>query len=62
MLVTTGWGYLDNSNINEALKHAREGLMSLGDMGQGLLCTKPALEVLRRDESNLSTICPLLRG
>ena len=60
MLVTTGWGYLDNSNINEAWKHAREGLMSLGDMARDY-GIKLALEVLRRDESNLVYNLPTLK-
>lgn len=52
MLVTTGWGYLDDSNIDEAWKYAVEGLNSLGNMAKhyGM---KLVLEVLRRDESNL---------
>lgn len=60
MLVTTGWGYLDNSNINEAWKYAREGLMSLGDMARDY-GIKLALEVLRRDESNLVYNLPTLK-
>ena len=60
MLVTTGWGYLDISNINEAWKHAREGLMSLGDMARDY-GIKLALEVLRRDESNLVYNLPTLK-
>lgn len=52
MLVTTGWGYMDDSNKEEAWKYAREGLMSLGDMAADYHMTL-ALEVLRRDESNL---------
>lgn len=52
MLVTTGWGYLDDSDRDEAWKYALEGLSSLGDMAEhyGM---KLVLEVLRRDESNL---------
>lgn len=60
MLVTTGWGYLDDSNIDEAWKYAREGLMSLGDMA-GDYGMRLALEVLRRDESNLVYNLPTLK-
>lgn len=52
MLVTTGWGYMDDSDREDAWKYAREGLLSLADMAAdyGMML---ALEVLRRDESNL---------
>ena len=52
MLVTSGWGYFDGSNRDEAWKYAEEGLYDLAECaachGIGL-----ALEVLRKDESNL---------
>ena len=52
MLVTSGWGYFDGSNRDEAWKYAEEGLYDLAECaachGLGL-----ALEVLRKDESNL---------
>ena len=52
MLVTTGWGYFDNSNQEEAWKWAREGIYDLAELAHahGL---QLALEVLRHDESNL---------
>lgn len=59
MLVTTGWGYFDNSNREEAWKHAREGIYDLAELGvhHGV---KIALEVLRTDESNLVNNLPSL--
>lgn len=52
MLVTTGWGYMDDSDREDAWNYAREGLLSLAEMAAdyGMML---ALEVLRRDESNL---------
>lgn len=60
MLVTTGWGYFDGSNREEAWKWAREGIHELADLAQfhGL---KLALEVLRHDESNLVYNLPTLK-
>ena len=60
MLVTTGWGYFDGSNREEAWKWAREGIFELAQLAQfhGL---KLALEVLRNDESNLVYNLPTLR-
>ena len=60
MLVTTGWGYLDDSNREEAWKYAKDGLMALGDMAGDYGMTL-ALEVLRRDESNLVYNLPTLK-
>ncbi len=52
LLVTSGWGYFDNSNREEAWKYAAEGIYNLAECGvrHGI---KIALEVLRKDESNL---------
>lgn len=60
MLVTTGWGYLDDSNKEDAWNYAREGLMALGAMAEDYGMTL-ALEVLRRDESNLVYNLPALK-
>lgn len=59
MLVTTGWGYFDDSNKEEAWEHAREGIYDLCELGleHGV---KIALEVLRTDESNLVNNLPSL--
>lgn len=59
MLVTSGWGYFDGSNQEDAWKYAREGLYDLAECAKqhGL---KLALEVLRKDESNLVNDLPSL--
>ena len=59
MLVTTGWGYFDDSNREEAWKHAREGIFDLAELGQAH-GVQIALEVLRTDESNLVNNLPSL--
>ena len=59
MLVTTGTGFFDESNREEAWKWAREGLVRLTEMAQDYDLTL-ALEVLRRDESNLVYNLPTL--
>lgn len=60
LLVTSGTGYFDDCDREEAWKHAVENLYGLGEMaehyGIGL-----ALEVLRRDESNLVYNLPTLQ-
>lgn len=52
VLVTSGTGYFDGSDLENAWEYAAENLSALGEMAEdyGL---KLALEVLRRDESNL---------
>lgn len=52
MLVTSGWGYFDSSNREQAWKYAAEGIYDLAECGanHGI---RIALEVLRKDESNL---------
>lgn len=52
MLVTSGWGYFDGSNQKDAWKYAAEGLFDLAECGTHHNI-KIALEVLRKDESNL---------
>ena len=59
MLVTTGFGYFDESDREEAWKWAREGLYDLAELAQVHGITL-ALEVLRRDESNLVYNLPTL--
>ncbi|MDO5425295.1 MAG: sugar phosphate isomerase/epimerase family protein [Eubacteriales bacterium] len=59
MLVTTGFGYFDGSDREEAWKWAREGLFDLAELAQAHGVTL-ALEVLRRDESNLVYNLPTL--
>lgn len=60
VLVTSGWGYFDQSNRTEAWKYAAEGLFDLAECGahHGI---KIALEVLRKDESNLVHDLPSLK-
>lgn len=60
MLVTSGWGYFDNSNREDAWKWARDGIYDLAECGarHGV---KLALEVLRKDESNLVHDLPSLK-
>jgi protein FrlC len=60
MLVTTGWGYFDGSNREEAWKWAREGIFDLAELAHahGIML---ALEVLRHDESNLVYDLPTLK-
>lgn len=52
VLVTSGTGYFDGSDQEEAWKRSAENLAGLGDMAEHYGITL-ALEVLRRDESNL---------
>ena len=52
MLVTSGWGYCDGSNREDAWKWASEGLYDLAELAS-VHGIKLALEVLRSDESNL---------
>ena len=52
MLVTSGWGYFDGSNREEAWKWAAEGIFDLAELAK-INGMKLALEVLRLDESNL---------
>lgn len=59
VLVTSGTGYFDGSNREEAWKWAAEGLWSLGEMAADYGVTL-ALEVLRKDESNLVNDLPSL--
>ncbi|MBQ1492237.1 MAG: sugar phosphate isomerase/epimerase, partial [Blautia sp.] len=59
MLITSGWGYFDNSNHDEAWKWAREGIYDLAELAK-VHGIKLALEVLRRDESNLVYNLPTL--
>lgn len=60
MLVTSGWGYFDGSNHDEAWKYAREGIFDLAELAKqhGMML---ALEVLRHDESNLVYNLPTLK-
>ena len=59
VLVTSGTGYFDGSNREEAWKWAGEGLYALGEMAADYGITL-ALEVLRTDESNLVHDLPSL--
>lgn len=52
VLVTSGTGYFDGSNREDAWKWAAEGLYGLGEMAADYGVTL-ALEVLRKAESNL---------
>lgn len=60
VLVTTGYGYFDESNHEEAWKWAREGIYDLAELAKTHGITL-ALEVLRRDESNLVYNLPTLK-
>lgn len=60
MLVTTGYGYFDESNHEEAWKWARDGIYNLAELAKVHGITL-ALEVLRRDESNLVYDLPTLK-
>lgn len=60
VLVTSGTGYFDGSDEEEAWKHAAENLYGLGEMAAHYGVTL-ALEVLRRDESNLVYNLPTLK-
>lgn len=60
VLVTSGTGYFDGSDEEEAWKHAAENLYGLGEMAAHYGVTL-ALEVLRRDESNLVYNLPALK-
>ena len=59
VLVTSGTGYFDDSNREEAWKWAAEGIEHLAEMAGDYGITL-ALEVLRRDESNLVYDLPSL--
>ena len=59
VLVTTGTGYFDGSDEKEAWNHAAENLYGLGELASHYGVTL-ALEVLRRDESNLVYDLPTL--
>ena len=60
MLVTSGWGYFDGSNAKQAWEYAREGLFDLAECAKTHgICL--ALEVLRKDESNLVNDLPSLK-
>ena len=52
LLVTSGWGYFDDSTREEAWKIAREGIYELAECAKHHGVTL-ALEILRKDESNL---------
>lgn len=52
MLVTSGWGYFDGSNKAAAWQYAAEGISDLAECAAHHGITL-ALEVLRKDESNL---------
>lgn len=52
MLVTSGTGYYDGSDHDEAWNHAAENIAALGEMAQDY-GIRLAFEVLRHDESNL---------
>ncbi|MEA4929899.1 MAG: TIM barrel protein [Candidatus Limiplasma sp.] len=52
MLVTSGTGYYDGSDYDDAWRHAAENIASLGKMAEDY-GIKLAFEVLRHDESNL---------
>ncbi len=60
VLVTSGTGYFDKSNREEAWKWSRENLSGLGDLAAHYGVTL-ALEVLRHDESNLVYNLPTLK-
>ena len=60
VLVTSGTGYFDGSDRDEAWKHAAENLHGLGELAAHYGVTL-ALEVLRRDESNLVYDLPTLQ-
>ena len=60
VLVTSGHGYFDGSDQAEAWKWSRENLASLGALASHYGITL-ALEVLRRDESNLVYNLPTLK-
>ena len=59
MLITTGYGFFDESNHEEAWKWARDGIYDLAELAKIHGITL-ALEVLRRDESNLVYNLPTL--
>lgn len=60
VLVTSGTGYFDGSDDQEAWKWSRENLYSLGELAEHYGVTL-ALEVLRHDESNLVYNLPTLQ-
>lgn len=59
MLVTSGWGYFDGSNYQSAWNYAKEGILDIAECAS-LHNVKIALEVLRKDESNLVNDLPSL--
>jgi len=59
VLVTSGSGYFDGSNREEAWKHSQEGLFNLAELAK-IHGIRLALEVLREDESNLVYNLPTL--
>lgn len=60
VLVTSGTGYFDGSDKEDAWKYAAENLYYLGEMAAHYKVML-ALEVLRRDESNLVYNLPTLK-
>ena len=58
--MTSGTGYFDGSDEQEAWKWSRENLYSLGELAEHYGVTL-ALEVLRHDESNLVYNLPTLQ-
>lgn len=61
VLVTSGTGYFDGSNEGEAWKYAADNLYGLGEAAAHY-GVRLALEVLRRDESNLVYNLPTLQN
>lgn len=60
VLVTSGTGYFDGSNYDDAWKWSAAGLYGLGELAKHYGVTL-ALEVLRQDESNLVYNLPTLK-
>ena len=60
LLVTSGWGYFDNSNREDAWNFAKDGIYELAECAKYHGITL-ALEVLRKDESNLVNDLPSLK-
>ncbi|WP_333651420.1 sugar phosphate isomerase/epimerase family protein [Lacrimispora sp.] len=61
VLVTSGTGYFDGSNYDDAWNWSAENLHGLGELARHYGVTL-ALEVLRRDESNLVYDLPTLKN